>query len=141
VNSLLGGTALRCAQLHSSECLGRRNKRTGQIGYHQDLDKAKALLAKAGFPDGFEFKLSYGDARGVRRRTPCWRKNCNRIWRASESKVVLDPMDQVNLRTQYTTGKSSAVPDVLEPLRRGIDGWASAHRAARRETRAHGAFA
>jgi peptide/nickel transport system substrate-binding protein len=41
-------------------------------------------------------------------------------------KVVLDPMDQVNLRTQYTTGKSHAVLTFWNPSGVEIDGWSSA---------------
>ena len=41
-------------------------------------------------------------------------------------KVVLDPMDQVNLRTQYTTGKSTAVLTFWNPSGVETDGWASA---------------
>ena len=41
-------------------------------------------------------------------------------------KVMLDPMDQVNLRTQYTTGKSTAVLTFWNPSGVEIDGWASA---------------
>ena len=33
---------------------------TREIGYHEDLDKAKKLFAEAGLPNGFEFDLQYG---------------------------------------------------------------------------------
>jgi peptide/nickel transport system substrate-binding protein len=41
-------------------------------------------------------------------------------------KVNLDPMDQVNLRTQYTTAKSTAVLTFLNPSGVETDQWASA---------------
>jgi peptide/nickel transport system substrate-binding protein len=41
-------------------------------------------------------------------------------------KVNLDPMDQVNLRTQYTTGKSTAVLTFWNPSGVETDGWSSA---------------
>jgi peptide/nickel transport system substrate-binding protein len=93
-NSLLGGKALRCASFIPIGLYGSTKETTGQIGYHEDLEKAKTLLRTAGFPDGFE--------------------------------VQLDPMDQVNLRTQYTTGKSTAVLTFWNPSGVEIDGWASA---------------
>jgi peptide/nickel transport system substrate-binding protein len=40
--------------------------------------------------------------------------------------VVLDPIDQVNLRTQYTTGKSTAVLTFWNPSGVETDQWASA---------------
>ena len=62
INSMLGGKAIRCASFIPIGLYGSTRETTKQFGYHQDLDRAKQLLQKAGFPDGFEFKLSYGDA-------------------------------------------------------------------------------
>jgi peptide/nickel transport system substrate-binding protein len=126
INSLLGGTALRCASFIPIGMFGSTKQTTGQIGYHQDLDKAKALLAKAGFPDGFEFKLSYGDAAVSGLSYAVLAQKLQSDLARVGIKVVLDPMDQVNLRTQYTTGKSSAVLTFWNPSGVEIDGWASA---------------
>ena len=62
IKSLLGGQALRCASFIPIGLFGSTEETTKQFGWHQDLDRAKQLLQKAGFADGFEFKLTYGDA-------------------------------------------------------------------------------
>lgn len=126
INNMLGGTALRCASFIPIGMYGSTKETTPQIGYHQDLDKAKALLAKAGFPEGFEFKLSYGDAAVSGLSYAVLAQKLQSDLARVGIKVVLDPMDQVNLRTQYTTGKSTAVLTFWNPSGVEIDGWASA---------------
>jgi peptide/nickel transport system substrate-binding protein len=133
-NSLLGGTALRCASFIPIGLYGSTKDTTAQIGYHEDLDKARALLKTAGFADGFEFKLSYGDAAVSGLSYAVLAQKLQADLARVGIKVVLDPMDQVNLRTQYTTGKSTAVLTFWNPSGVEIDGWASAtvQRVARR---------
>jgi peptide/nickel transport system substrate-binding protein len=126
INNMLGGTALRCASFIPIGLFGSTKATTGQIGYHQDLDKAKALLAQAGFPDGFAFKLSYGDAAVSGLSYAVLAQKLQSDLARVGIKVILDPMDQVNLRTQYTTGKSTAVLTFWNPSGVEIDGWASA---------------
>jgi peptide/nickel transport system substrate-binding protein len=126
LNNLLGGAALRCASFIPIGLFGSTKENARQLGYHQDLDKAKALLAKAGFPDGFEFKLSYGDAAVSGLSYAVLAQKLQSDLGRVGIKVVLDPMDQVNLRTQYTTGKSTAVLTFWNPSGVEIDGWASA---------------
>ena len=77
-----------------------------QIGFKQDLAKAKELLAKAGFPDGFEFEIIYGNAavQGVTYQD-LGLKIQSDVARVG-IKATLRPIDQVNLRTEYTTGKA-----------------------------------
>ena len=64
------------------------------------------LLAKAGFKDGFEFEIAYGNAavQGVTYQD-LGLKIQSDVARVG-IKVNLRPVDQVNLRTEYTTGKS-----------------------------------
>jgi peptide/nickel transport system substrate-binding protein len=126
IDSMLGGTALRCASFIPIGLYGSTKATTGQIGYHQDLDKAKALLKTAGFPDGFEFKLSYGDAAVSGLSYAVLAQKLQADLARVGIKVVLDPMDQVNLRTQYTTGRSTAVLTFWNPSGVEIDGWSSA---------------
>jgi len=126
INSMLGGTALRCASFIPIGLYGSTKETTGQIGYHQDLDRARQLLQKAGFPDGFEFKLSYGDAAVSGLSYSVLAQKLQSDLARVGIKVQLDPMDQVNLRTQYTTGKSTAVLTFWNPSGVEIDGWASA---------------
>lgn len=126
INNLLGGVAMRCASFIPIGLFGSTEETTKQIGYHQDLDKAKQLLAKAGFPDGFEFKLSYGDAAVSGLTYAVLGQKLQSDLGRVGIKVVLDPIDQVNLRTQYTTGKSTAVLTFWNPSGVETDQWSSA---------------
>ena len=59
---MLGGAALRPAHYLPIGVGGSTEEIARQIGFQQDLAKAKELLAKAGLPDGFEFEIVYGNA-------------------------------------------------------------------------------
>jgi len=133
-SNLLGGKALRCASFIPIGLYGSTKETTGQLGYREDLEKARTLLRTAGFPDGFEFKLSYGDAVVSGLSYAVLAQKLQADLARVGIKVLLDPMDQVNLRTQYTTGKSTAVLTFWNPSGVEIDGWASAtvQRVARR---------
>ena len=126
INDLLGGHAIRCASFIPIGLYGSTRELTKEIGYHQDLEKSKQLLQQAGFPDGFEYKLSYGDAAVSGLSYAVLGQKLQSDLARVGIKVVLDPMDQVNLRTQYTTGKSTAVLTFWNPSGVEEDGWASA---------------
>lgn len=126
VNDLLGGHALRCASFIPIGLYGSTRELTNEIGYHQNLEHAKELLKKAGFPDGFEYKLSYGDAAVSGLSYAVLGQKLQSDLARVGIKVTLDPMDQVNLRTQYTTGKSTAVLTFWNPSGVEEDGWSSA---------------
>ena len=106
INSLLGGAALRPASFLPIGVAGSTKEIAKEIGFHQDLDKAKALLQKAGLADGFEFEISYGNAAiaGVNYQTLA-QKIQGDLARVN-IRAKLAPMDQVNLRTSYTGAKS-----------------------------------
>jgi len=106
VKNMLGGAALRPAHFLPIGVSGSTEEIARQIGFKQDLNKAKELLAKAGFKDGFEFEISYGNAavQGVTYQD-LGLKIQSDVARVG-IKVNLRPVDQVNLRTEYTTGKS-----------------------------------
>jgi peptide/nickel transport system substrate-binding protein len=106
VKSMLGGAALRPAHFLPIGVSGSTEEIAKQIGFRQDLDKAKELLAKAGFPNGFEFEIIYGNAavQGVTYQE-LGQKIQSDVSRVG-IKVNLRPVDQVNLRTEYTTGKA-----------------------------------
>jgi peptide/nickel transport system substrate-binding protein len=104
--SMLGGAALRPAHFLPIGVNGSTEEIARQIGFRQDLAKAKELLGKAGFPDGFEFEIAYGNAavQGVTYQELA-QKIQSDLGRVG-IKASLRPMDQVNLRTEYTGGKS-----------------------------------
>jgi len=106
VKSMLGGAALRPAHFLPIGVSGSTEAIARQIGFKEDLAKAKELLAKAGFKDGFEFEIAYGNAavQGVTYQD-LGLKIQSDVARVG-IKVNLRPVDQVNLRTEYTTGKS-----------------------------------
>jgi peptide/nickel transport system substrate-binding protein len=105
-NSLLGGAAIRCAHFLPIGVSGSTEEIARQVGFRQDLDKAKELLSKAGLPDGFEFEITYGNAAiaGISYQTLA-QKLQGDLSRVG-IKAKLAPMDQVNLRTQYTGAKA-----------------------------------
>ena len=106
VKSMLGGAALRPAHYLPIGVSGSTEEIARQIGFKQDLAKAKELLAKAGFPNGFEFEIIYGNAavQGVTYQD-LGLKIQSDVARVG-IKATLRPVDQVNLRTEYTTGKA-----------------------------------
>ncbi len=126
ITSLLGGKAMRCASFIPIGLYGSTEETTKKYSWHQDLDRAKDLLKKAGFPNGFEFKLSYGDAAVSGLSYSVLAQKLQSDLARVGIKVVLDPIDQVNLRTQYTTGKSTAVLTFWNPSGVETDQWASA---------------
>ena len=127
IDSLLGGKALRCASFIPIGLYGSTEETTKQYGWHQDLDKAKPLLQKAGLSGGFEFKISYGDAAVSGLSYAVLAQKLQSDLARVGIKVVLDPVDQVNLRTQYTTGKSQGgVLTFWNPSGVETDQWAQA---------------
>lgn len=127
INSLLGGKAMRCASFIPIGLYGSTEETTKQYGWHQDLDRSKQLLQKAGFPSGFEFKISYGDAAVSGLSYAVLAQKLQSDLARVGIKVVLDPVDQVNLRTQYTTGKSQGgVLTFWNPSGVETDQWAQA---------------
>ena len=105
-NAMLGGAALRPAHYLPIGVSGSTEEIARQIGFRQDLDKAKELLAKAGLAGGFEFEIIYGSAavQGVTYQDLA-QKIQSDVGRIG-IKATLRPVDQVNLRTEYTTGKA-----------------------------------
>ncbi|SDR62005.1 peptide/nickel transport system substrate-binding protein [Rhizobiales bacterium GAS113] len=104
--SMLGGAALRPAHFLPVGVSGSTESIAREIGFRQDLGKAKELLAKAGMPEGFEFEIGYGNAAiaGISYQTLAQKLQAD-LSRVG-IKAKLSPMDQVNARTMYTTGKA-----------------------------------
>jgi peptide/nickel transport system substrate-binding protein len=105
-NSMLGGAALRPAHYLPIGVNGSTEEIARQIGFRNDPAKAKELLAKGGYPDGFEFEIAYGNAavQGVTYQDLALKIQSD-VARVG-IKANLRPMDQVNLRTEYPAGKS-----------------------------------
>jgi len=105
-NSLLGGAAVRPAHFLPIGVSGSTEQIAKEIGFREDLKKAKELLAKAGMPDGFEFEIAYGNAAVAGVTYQLLGQKIQADLARVGIKAKLNPMDQVNLRTTYTTGKS-----------------------------------
>ena len=120
IKGLMGGHAIRPATFIPVGLGGSTEALTKEIGYRQDLDKAKKLLAEAGVPSGFSFKLSYGKASIAGTSYDLVAQKIQSDLARVGIKAELDPMDQATLRTAYKEGKTQAVltfwgPDAMEP--------------------------
>ena len=134
INSLIGGSAVRPVSFLPVGVNGSTAELTKQIGFQQDLAKAKKLLADAGNPEGFSFELTYSNnaIAGVSYQNLA-QKLQGDLARVG-IKANLNPIDQVNLRTQFTQGKLQAVLTFWNPPAVENQLWASAtvNRVAKR---------
>ena len=114
-NKLLGGQATRPVSFLPVGILGSTQADADKFAPKEDLALAKQLLQKAGLPDGFEFELSYGQAviDGVSYGTIA-QKIQSDLARVG-IRMKLNPMDQVNMRTQFITGKATAALTFWNP--------------------------
>jgi peptide/nickel transport system substrate-binding protein len=108
IKNLIGGHALRPVTFLPVGVNGSTEELTKEIGYREDLPRAKKLLAEAGLPDGFTFQLAYGNAAiaGVQYENLAQKVQSD-LARVG-IKAVLAPMDQLNMRTAYLGGKLEA---------------------------------
>ncbi len=134
INSLIGGSAVRPASFLPVGVNGSTAETTKQIGFQQDLAKAKKLLAEAGNPDGFAFELTYANnaIAGVSYQNLA-QKLQGDLARVG-IKANLNPIDQVNLRTLFNQGKLQSVLTFWNPPAVENQLWASAtvNRVAKR---------
>ncbi|HEV7263592.1 MAG TPA: ABC transporter substrate-binding protein [Falsiroseomonas sp.] len=135
INSLLGGAAQRPAHFLPIGVAGSTEQVAREVGYRQDLDKARAALAAAGLPDGFEMEIAYGNAAvaGISYQVLAQKIQAD-LGRVG-IRVRLNPMDQVNLRTIYTQGRAAGgVLTFWNPPAVSNELWAAAvvERVARR---------
>jgi peptide/nickel transport system substrate-binding protein len=120
IEGLMGGNATRPPTFIPVGLDGSTADLTKEIGYHQDLDKAKKLLADAGMPDGFAFDLFYANAAvaGVNYQTIVQKLQADLA--AVGITVNLKPTDQTQMVTEYRAGHLPSVitfwnPDAPEP--------------------------
>lgn len=127
VGGLLGGAASRPAHFLPVGVVGSTEEIAKKLAYKQDLDRARALLKQAGLEGGFEMEIAYGNAAvaGVSYQVLGQKLQAD-LGRVG-IKVRLNPMDQVNLRTTYTTGKmQGGLLTFWNPPAVSNDLWASA---------------
>ncbi len=115
IKSLVGGAAVRPVSFLPVGVNGSTEELTKEIGFREDLPRAKKLLAEAGLPQGFTFQLAYGNAAiaGVPYQSLALKIQAD-LARVG-IKVELAPMDQVNMRTLFLGGKLNAALTFWNP--------------------------
>jgi peptide/nickel transport system substrate-binding protein len=115
IRNLIGGAAVRPVTFLPVGVNGSTEALTKEIGFREDLPRAKKLLADAGLPDGFSFQLAYGNAAiaGVQYQSLAQKIQAD-LARVG-IKAELAPMDQLNMRTMYLGGKAQAVLTFWNP--------------------------
>jgi peptide/nickel transport system substrate-binding protein len=108
-DALFGGVGVRPASFIPFGIGGSSKEFVQQARYSLDQAKAKALLAKAGMPDGFEFEMAYGAAAIAGASFPVIAQKMQADLAKVGIRAVLRPMDYANLRTVYYAGKASSV--------------------------------
>lgn len=109
INGLIGGSAVRPASFLPIGVGGSTAALTQQDGFRQDLDKARALLAAAGLPGGFEFEMSIANAAILGTNYQIIAQKIQSDLARVGIKMSLKPLDPVNLRTLYNGGKTQSV--------------------------------
>ncbi len=97
-DSLLGGAAIRPLNFIPVGMAGSTEQQTRQYGYHEDLDRARALLAGAGLENGFEFNLAYGNELFANISYGVVAQKLQSDLARVGIRINLQPMDPVNLR-------------------------------------------
>jgi peptide/nickel transport system substrate-binding protein len=120
IKGLMGGHAIRPATFIPIGLGGSTEALTREIGYRQDLARAKKLLAEAGLPNGFAFKLTYGKASIAGTSYDLVAQKIQSDLARVGITAELDPIDQATLRTAYKEGKTQSAltfwnPDAMEP--------------------------
>ena len=115
IKNLAGGHAVRPVSFLPVGVNGSTEALTKEIGFNENLPKARELLAKAGMPNGFKFQLAYGNAVTA---SISYQNLAQKI-QADLARVgiiaELAPMDIVNMRTMFLGGKAEAVLTFWNP--------------------------
>jgi peptide/nickel transport system substrate-binding protein len=133
-NSLMAGNAVKPATFLPIGTNGSTEEIAREIGFHEDLDKAKKLLSDAGYPNGFEFDLQYGTSSitGTTFQVLAQKLQSDLARVGIVAKLV--PLDTVTFRTQYTTYHATSALTFWNPPAIESELWAAAtvERVARR---------
>ena len=105
IKNLVGGSAVRPAHFLPIGVLGSTEAVARKIGPREDLAKAKELLAKGGYPNGFEFEFAYSNASWVGVPYQALALKLQSDLARVGIKANLRPQDQLNMRTDYLGGK------------------------------------
>lgn len=121
IQGLLGGDAVLPLSFIPVGLGGSTVELRDQFGYRENLDKARQLLAEAGMPTGFTFKLSYGTGAavaGISYDTVAQKVQSDlaRVGIVAE----LNPMQQSALRDGFRAAELASVltfwnPDAMDP--------------------------
>lgn len=120
-NGLLGGASMRAAHFLPVGVVGSTEQIAKDVGFREDLAAARQLLAKAGYPNGFEFVLAYGNTAFAGLPYQSLAQKVQSDLARVGIKAMLKPMDPVNFRTMYTSGKAEGavlgpwIPPAVEP--------------------------
>lgn len=133
-DSIVGGAATRPANFIPIGSLGSTEELTREIGFRQDLDRARKALVQAGHPDGFEFELTYGNSTIAGTSYHVIAQKLQADLARVGIKLKLNPMPVVNLRTMYNGGKLTAAMAHWNPpaVENALWGWATVQRVAKR---------
>ena len=124
-DALFGGAATRPASFLPIGVIGSTEELVREIGFRQDLDKSRKLLAEAGYPQGFEFEMSYGNGAVSGSSFNVLAQKLQADLARVGIKAKLVPMDMTTFRTQFVGQKSKAAITTWTPT--GIENqqWAS----------------
>ena len=131
---LLGGKGIRPAGFLPIGVRGSTETIARQVGFYQDLDKARRRLREAGLADGFTFELSYGnDAIAGLSYATIAHKIRSDLAQVG-IKATLAPLDPSALRTRFLGGRLQAALNFWNPPAIETRLWAvaSIERVARR---------
>lgn len=125
-NSLMAGNATRPVTFLPVGTNGSTEELTKEIGFHEDLDKARKLLAEAGLPNGFAFDLQYGTSAITGTTFQVLAQKLQSDLARVGIKATLAPLDTVTFRTQFTTYKATSALTFWNPPAIESELWAAA---------------
>jgi len=108
IKALVGGFAERPPAFLPNGIAGTSQAQTKAFGFHEDLAKARELLAAAGAPGGFEFELGYPSAAYFSTSYALMTQKIQGDLARVGIKMNLRPMDNVNWRSLFNGGKLQA---------------------------------